>query len=62
MMAGGKLVYATCSVFPEENRMQVDDFLNSESGKDFTLASDKTYFSQESGYDGFYAALMVKKM
>ena len=42
--------------------MQVDDFLTSESGKDFTLASDKTYFSQESGYDGFYAALMVKKM
>ena len=62
VMPGGKLVYATCSIFPEENRMQVDNFLTSESGKDFTLAADKTYFSQESGYDGFYAALMVKKM
>lgn len=62
VMHGGRLVYSTCSIFPEENRVQVDDFLNSKSGKDFNLVSDKTYFSQESGYDGFYAALMIKKM
>lgn len=31
---GGKMVYATCSILPSENREQVDLFLNSEAGKD----------------------------
>jgi len=38
---GGKLVYATCSVLPSENQQQVQFFLSSDFGKDFTLVKDK---------------------
>ncbi|WP_298758535.1 methyltransferase domain-containing protein [uncultured Psychroserpens sp.] len=58
---GGKLVYATCSILPSENKTQVDAFLASEFGKDFKLIKDKSILSHESGYDGFYMALLEKK-
>lgn len=58
---GGKLVYATCSVLPSENQQQVEFFLASEAGKDFTFIKDKKVFASESGYDGFYMALLEKK-
>ena len=57
---GGKLVYATCSVLPSENQEQVDKFLTSESGKKFIFVSDKKILASESGYDGFYMALLEK--
>ncbi|WP_291962000.1 RsmB/NOP family class I SAM-dependent RNA methyltransferase, partial [Maribacter sp.] len=38
---GGKMVYATCSILPQENSHQVQSFLKSEEGKDFTLVKDK---------------------
>ncbi|WP_033961553.1 RsmB/NOP family class I SAM-dependent RNA methyltransferase [Psychroserpens jangbogonensis] len=59
--AGGKLVYATCSVLPSENRRQVDTFLTSEQGKDFTFIKEKNVFAHKSGFDGFYMALLEKK-
>lgn len=59
--SGGKLVYATCSVLPSENQNQVEQFLASEAGKDFTFVSDKKVLSHESGFDGFYMALLQKK-
>ncbi|GAA3786667.1 class I SAM-dependent methyltransferase [Corallibacter vietnamensis] len=58
---GGKLVYATCSVLPSENQKQVDKFLTSESGKGFTFVKDKKVLAHESGFDGFYMALLEKK-
>lgn len=58
---GGKLVYATCSVLPSENQQQVDKFLTSESGKEFTFISDKKILAYQSGFDGFYMALLEKK-
>jgi 16S rRNA (cytosine967-C5)-methyltransferase len=58
---GGKLVYATCSVLPSENQQQVEFFLASEAGKDFTFIKDKKVLASESGYDGFYMALLEKK-
>ncbi|RCS28251.1 RsmB/NOP family class I SAM-dependent RNA methyltransferase [Polaribacter sp. WD7] len=58
---GGKLVYATCSVLPSENQQQVDKFLTSESGKEFTFISDKKVLAHTSGFDGFYMALLEKK-
>ena len=57
---GGKLVYATCSVLPSENQEQVKQFLTSESGKEFIFVSDKKILASESGYDGFYMALLEK--
>jgi len=57
---GGKMVYATCSVLPSENQNQVKEFLASEAGKGFTFIKDKKVLASESGYDGFYMALLEK--
>ncbi len=56
--AGGKMVYATCSILPQENNDQVKSFLASEEGKEFTLAKEKKIYASKSGYDGFYMALL----
>ncbi|MDE0535074.1 MULTISPECIES: RsmB/NOP family class I SAM-dependent RNA methyltransferase [unclassified Tenacibaculum] len=58
---GGKLVYATCSVLPSENQQQVEFFLASDDGKDFTFVKDEKVLSHKSGYDGFYMALLERK-
>lgn len=58
---GGKMVYATCSVLPSENQAQVEQFLASEEGKDFSLIEDRKVLSSETGFDGFYMALLEKK-
>ena len=58
---GGQLVYATCSILPSENEEQVKKFLASEAGKDFELLEDRKVLAQESGFDGFYIARLLKK-
>ncbi len=58
---GGQLVYATCSILPSENEEQVSKFLASEAGKDFELLEDRKVLAQESGFDGFYIARLLKK-
>jgi 16S rRNA (cytosine967-C5)-methyltransferase len=58
--AGGKIVYATCSILPSENQEQVDKFLTSDFGKDFTFVTDKKILAHKSGFDGFYMALLQK--
>lgn len=58
--SGGKLVYATCSILPSENQHQVDKFLKSNEGKEFTLLKDQKILAHKSGFDGFYMALMQK--
>ncbi|RYJ40905.1 Fmu (Sun) domain-containing protein [Flavobacterium anhuiense] len=58
---GGKLVYATCSVLPSENQEQVEKFLKTEIGKQFTFIEDRKMLASESGFDGFYMALMERK-
>ncbi len=57
---GGKLVYATCSILPEENQEQVQTFLASEAGTSFTLEKEETIYASKSGFDGFYMALMQR--
>jgi 16S rRNA (cytosine967-C5)-methyltransferase len=57
----GKLVYATCSVLPSENQNQVKAFLKSEAGTNFELVKDKKILAYESGFDGFYMALLERK-
>ena len=58
---GGKMVYATCSVLPSENQNQVEKFLASEAGKEFTFIKDNKVLVHISGYDGFYMALLERK-
>jgi 16S rRNA (cytosine967-C5)-methyltransferase len=57
---GGKLVYATCSVLPSENQEQIKKFLATETGKNFTFVKDLPLLASESGFDGFYMALMER--
>jgi len=58
---GGKLVYATCSVLPSENQNQVNHFLTTEMGKNFNFIEDRKILASESGFDGFYMALLERK-
>jgi 16S rRNA (cytosine967-C5)-methyltransferase len=58
LKTGGLLVYSTCSIFPSENQKQVDWFLS--QNKNFKLKEDKVISPNESGFDGFYMALLEK--
>lgn len=58
---GGKLVYATCSVLPSENQEQIKHFLSTEIGKEFNFVQDRKVLASESGFDGFYMALLERK-
>jgi 16S rRNA (cytosine967-C5)-methyltransferase len=57
---GGLAVYATCSVLPEENELQIEAFLESEAGQNFKLVKSQSVLPQLSGFDGFYMALLQK--
>jgi 16S rRNA (cytosine967-C5)-methyltransferase len=59
--SGGKMVYATCSILPSENRQQIDFFLTSEAGQSFTFVKENNVFAHQSGFDGFYMVLLEKK-
>lgn len=54
---GGKLLYATCSVFPEENRGQLTAFLAAVSG---AVMCQEIQLLPTSDHDGFYYALLQK--
>ncbi len=59
LLPGGKLVYATCSILPQENQQQVDAFLEKNSGYD--LLSSQTIWPSETGFDGFFWAVISRK-
>lgn len=58
---GGQMVYATCSILPQENTDQVQTFLSSENGKDFALIKEKHCYASIEGFDGFYMALLTRQ-
>jgi 16S rRNA (cytosine967-C5)-methyltransferase len=58
---GGKLIYATCSILPQENTEQVKQFLDSDEGKVFSMEEEVNIYASESGFDGFYMARMIRK-
>ena len=55
---GGRLVYATCSILPSENRAAIDSLLDMGG---FTLLQERPVSPANTGVDGFYAAVLVKK-
>lgn len=50
----GTLVYATCSILPEENELQVQDFLA--KNNNFKLENEQIILPNKTGNDGFYIA------
>jgi 16S rRNA (cytosine967-C5)-methyltransferase len=66
---GGKLLYVTCSVFQEENQMQIDHFLNTHSdAEQLPLNAPCSSLSLENGqlqpnaqHDGLFYALLQKR-
>ena len=70
---GGRLLYATCSVLPQENNDQIENFIRQklEQGQSIqqqTLDNSwgvacnagRQLFPQENGHDGFFYALLIK--
>ena len=55
---GGIMVYATCSIFEDENQSQVVKFLKNNSS--FELLSEQVLLSSETGFDGFYIAKLKR--
>ena len=54
---GGRLVYATCSILPSENRAAIASLLDKGG---FTLVHERAISPAATGVDGFYAAVLVK--
>jgi len=59
---GGQLVYATCSILSSENDKQIKNFLHRKTGQDFTFVKDEIIYPSKTGFDGFYMALLQKKI
>lgn len=58
--AGGRLVYATCSVLPRENEEQIAAFLASPAGRGWRLLEEFRTRPDLGPGDGFYAALLSR--
>lgn len=58
LKSGGYMVYATCSILPSENKDQVDVFLKNNT--EYSLVKDQQILPSETGFDGFYMALIQK--
>jgi len=54
---GGKIFYATCSLFKDENELQIDYFTDNFPVK---LVRMEGWLPQEGGKDGFFAAILEK--
>jgi 16S rRNA (cytosine967-C5)-methyltransferase len=56
----GTLVYATCSILPQENELQIQKFLTTEVGQFFELQRQHTFYPAETQFDGFYYAVLKR--
>jgi 16S rRNA (cytosine967-C5)-methyltransferase len=64
LVPGGKLLYATCSLFTEENERVVAAFLGAEPGARRLPLSDgqPAQWLPDDEHDGFYYALIEKRL
>ncbi len=56
--AGGVLVYSTCTILPEENRLRIEEFLK--DNKNFKVEYEEQILTHDLGESGFYICRMVK--
>jgi 16S rRNA (cytosine967-C5)-methyltransferase len=56
---GGKLVYVTCSILSSENEKMIERFIS--ENPSFTKTNEKKILASESGFDGFYMAMMERE-
>ncbi|MFU9139134.1 16S rRNA (cytosine(967)-C(5))-methyltransferase RsmB [Erwinia tasmaniensis] len=66
LKTGGTLLYATCSVLPEENHMQIAAFMTRHSDAGHIeigggALAGRQVFPDPTGGDGFYYAKLIKK-
>ncbi|MFW2136659.1 RsmB/NOP family class I SAM-dependent RNA methyltransferase [Chryseobacterium sp. TY4] len=54
---GGQMIYATCSILPSENNLQVEKFLT--KNPNYSLVKEEKIMPSQ-GYDGFYMALIKR--
>ena len=52
-------MYATCSVLPSENELQVKAFL-AKHGEEWTLEEELHRTPESGAFDGFYAARLLR--
>jgi 16S rRNA (cytosine967-C5)-methyltransferase len=60
LKVGGRLVYATCSILPAENQLQVQAFIKA-NPEEWALEDEFTLWPHRDGFDGFYAARLIRK-
>ncbi len=58
LKVGGILVYATCSILPSENNLQIDLFLK--NNPNFEFIKDRKLFAYKDDFDGFYMAKLKR--
>ena len=58
LKTGGTMVYSTCSLEPEENAEQIEDWLR--ANRHFELVESSSIFPPETGTDGVYAAALKR--
>jgi len=56
---GGKLVYSTCTLLPQENEENIELFLQSHG--EFTLLEQRTLYPDTDGTDGFFYAVLERR-
>ncbi|HRB70050.1 MAG TPA: hypothetical protein PLC92_08065, partial [Chitinophagales bacterium] len=58
LVKSGKIIYATCSILPQENELQIEAFL--EKNKNFKLVASTQLLPTHYPGDGFYMACLER--